>query len=207
MKNAGNLPQQGANQTVALEIDTKDGTWSIRISFTDQRPTAHGGMVTWSHDLRQGGSGSNCGIFLPHTPISRNPCDPADVALGIICGADKLSRVVWLHSDPTMAEMLGVEAVASLSTFSRFFARFKQNDHNLLNQPHRKAIHGLPCHQDGYTLGMDSWSLLHNDGHQEGVWVGYSLQGKNRVTAPVSHGWSSSILIAGMRCAVGTAIA
>ena len=172
MKKTSSGPQQEANQTVPLQIDTKDGTSSIRISFTDQRLTAHGGMVIWSHHLRQKGIREQLRDVLPHAPTSPNSYDPTDVALGyiggIICGADKLSRVAWLQSDPAIAEVLGVEAVASQSTFSRFFARFKQNDCNLLNQLHRKPIHALPSHREGYTLDMDSWSLQQEGGHQEG---------------------------------------
>jgi len=55
---------------------------------------------------------------------------PDDVGLGymggILCGADKLSRVAWLQSDPALAEVLGIEAVASQPTFSRFFREFTQ---------------------------------------------------------------------------------
>ena len=38
---------------VRLNIDAKNAASSIRISFTDQRLTAHGGMVLWSHFLHQ----------------------------------------------------------------------------------------------------------------------------------------------------------
>ena len=62
---------------------------------------------------------------LPHDPTRPNAYDPTDVALGclggILCGADKLSRVAWLQNDPAVAEVWGVAAVASQSTLSRFF--------------------------------------------------------------------------------------
>lgn len=45
---------------------------------------------------------------------------------GILCGTDKLSRVAWLKSDPAVAEVLGVEAVASQSSLSRYFGVFNQ---------------------------------------------------------------------------------
>ena len=184
-----------------LQIDTKDGTSSIRISFTDQRLTAHGGMVIWSHHLRQKGIREQLRDVLPHAPTSPNSYDPTDVALGyiggIICGADKLSRVAWLQSDPAIAEVLGVEAVASQSTFSRFFARFKQNDCNLLNQLHRKPIHALPSHREGYTLDMDSWSLLQEGGHQEGGRVGYTRQGNKPCHRALVAGLAEVNVIAG----------
>jgi hypothetical protein len=38
---------------VQVEIGTTHGPQSMRISFTDQRLTAHGGMVVWSQFLHQ----------------------------------------------------------------------------------------------------------------------------------------------------------
>ena len=43
-------PQPEADQTVRLQIDTAAGCPSIRIGFTDQRLTAHGGMVVCDLD-------------------------------------------------------------------------------------------------------------------------------------------------------------
>ena len=82
-------------------------------------------MIVWSHFLHQQGFRRQLREVLPHCPSSPNAYDPTDVALGymggILCGADKLSRVAWLQSDAGVSEVLGVEAVASQSTYSRFF--------------------------------------------------------------------------------------
>ena len=164
-----------------LNIDTKDRSSSIRISFTDQRLTAHGGMVVWSHFLHQKAFRKQLREVLPHCPSSPNAYDPTDIALGyvggILCGADKLSRVAWLQSDPAVSEVLGIEAVPSQSTLSRFFDVFGQKSCNALNRLHRQAIHSLPSLKEGYTLDLDSWALLHEDGHQEGVSIGYTRMG------------------------------
>ncbi len=97
-----------------VEIDTKDRCQSIRIGFTDQRLTAHGGMVVWSRFLQQKKFRAQMQRLLPHAPTSPNAYAPDDTVLGymggILCGADKLSRVSWLQSDPAVAEVLGVEA-------------------------------------------------------------------------------------------------
>jgi hypothetical protein len=54
---------------------------------------------------------------LPQTPISPNAYVPTDIALGylggILAGADKLSRVAWLQSDPAVAQVLSIEALPS----------------------------------------------------------------------------------------------
>jgi len=193
-------PQREADQTVRLPIDTKDRTSSIRISFTDQRLTAHGGMLVWSHFLHQKGFRRQLREVWPHDPTSPNAYDPTDVALGyiggILCGADKLSRVAWLQSDPALSPVLGVEAIASQSTLSRFFDVFCQKTCNRLNGLHRQAIGSLPSLKAGYTLDLDSWSLLHEDGHQQGVAVGYTRQGLKPCHRPLIAALAQSKVIA-----------
>jgi hypothetical protein len=193
-------PQSEANQTVRLAIDTKDRAASIRISFTDQELTAHGGMIVWSHFLRQQRFRQQLREVLPHDPTSPNAYDPTDVALGyvggILCGADKLSRVAWLQSDPAIAEVLGIEAVASQSTLSRFFGVFNQRTCQGLGGLHPRAVHSLPSERAGYTLDLDSWALLHEDGHQAGVAVGYTRQGLKPCHRPLIAGLAEAKLIA-----------
>ena len=183
-----------------LPIDTKDATSSIRISFTDQRLTAHGGVIVWSHFLHQKRFRHQLREVLPHCPTSPNAYDPTDVALGyiggILCGADKLSRVAWLQSDPALSQVLGVEAIASQSTLSRFFDVFSQKTCNVFNRLHRQAVFSLPTLKEGYTLDLDSWALLHEDGHQQGVAVGYTRQGLKPCHRPLIAALAQSKLIA-----------
>lgn len=201
MKNSSSEPRQEANQTVRLQIDTKDGDSSIRISFTDQRLTAYGGMAIWSHHLKQRAVRQQLRTVLPHAPESPNAYDPTDVAIGciggIVCGADKLSRVAWLQNDPAIAEVLGIESVASQSTFSRFFGVFGQSDCNRLNRLHQKAVHALASRSEGYTLDMDSWALLHEDGHQQGVRIGYTRQGLKPCHRPLIAALAEAKIVAG----------
>src|SRR5512135_3645082 len=199
-RNLTPMPLREAHQTVRLNVDTKDGASSIRISFTDQRLTAHGGMVVWSHFLHQRRFRQQLRAVLPHAPTSPNAYDPSDVALGyiggILCGADKLSRVAWLQNDPALAEVLGIEAVASQSTLSRFFNLFSQRTCNELTGLHRQAVWALPSLKAGYTLDLDSWALLHEDGHQEGVAVGYTKRGLKPCHRPLVAGLAQAKLIA-----------
>lgn len=98
----------------------------MRIGFTDQRLTAHGGLAVWTHFITASGLRDQLAALLPHAPTSPNAYEPVDTALGfiggILCGADKLARVAHLAHDPAVAQVLGIEAVPSQSTFSRFFA-------------------------------------------------------------------------------------
>jgi hypothetical protein len=155
---------------VLLEIDATEGPSSIRVGFTDQRLTAHGGMVVWCHFLEQKRFRRELEQRLPHRPTSPNAYVPTDIGLGflggILCGADKLSRVAWLARVPAISEVLGIEAVPSQSSLSWFFGAFTQRTNNDSSGLHRWAVGQLLSHKGGYTLDLDSWALLHEDGVQ-----------------------------------------
>lgn len=194
---------------VRLQIDCKDSSPSIRISFTDQRLTAHGGLILWSHFLHQKRFRTELRQALPHEPTSPNAYAPDDIALGylggILCGADKLSRVAWLQSDPAVAEVLGIEAVASQPTFSRFFNEFTQRSSTALSRLHLWAVNSLPSHKEGYTLDLDSWALLHEDGQQEGVAVGYTKRGPKPCQRPLIAALAETKMIANYELRSGNA--
>ena len=88
-----------ANQTVRLNLGTKDGVKSIRIGFTDQRLTAHGGLAVWTRFITERGLRAQLRAALPHAPTSPNAYDPCDTALGfiggILCGIN--ARVELTH--------------------------------------------------------------------------------------------------------------
>lgn len=187
-----------------LDLDRAAGTSSIRISFTDQQLTAHGGMIVWSHFLRQKKFRAELSAVLPHAPTSPNAYAPTDIALGylggILAGADKLSRVAWLQSDAAIAEVLGIEAVPSQSTLSRFFGAFTFQSCEQLAGLHAWALRGLPSSarpREGYTLDLDSWALLHEDGHQQGVATGYTRRGLKPCHRPLIAALAEPKMIAG----------
>jgi len=198
--NHARSPQPEAHQTVRLNIDTHSGSSSIRIGFTDQRLTAHGGLIVWSHFLHKQKFRRQLDAVLPHAPTSPNAFAPADIALGylggILAGADKLSRVAWLQSDPAVAAVLGIEAVPSQSTLSRFFGAFTQRSCQALVALHTRALFALPTRRGGETLDLDSWALLHEDGHQEGVAVGFTRHGCKPCHRPLIAALAESKLVA-----------
>lgn len=161
-------------------------------------------MILWSHFLHQKKFRQELGAVLPHAPTSPNAYAPTDIAPGylggILAGADKLSRVAWLQSDPAIAEVLGVEAIASQSTFSRFFGAFTFQSCEVLAGLHPWALRSLPSSarpREGYTLDLDSWALLHEDGHQEGVAVGYTRKGLKPCHRPLIAALAEPKMIAG----------
>jgi hypothetical protein len=157
-------------------------------------------MIVWSHFLHQKKFRATLDEHLPHDPSSPNAYAPTDIGLGflggILAGADKLSRVAWLQSDPAIAQVLGIEAVASQPTLSRFFNEFTQASCSALSRLHSRALFALPSQKGGYTLDLDSWALLHEDGHQEGVATGYTKRGIKPCQRPLIAALAESPMIA-----------
>ena len=157
-------------------------------------------MILWSHFLHQKRFRTSLNEVLPHDPISPTPTSRPILDWvfwgGILAGADKLSRVAWLQSDPALAEVLGIEAVASQPTLSRFFSAFTQQSSSALSRLHSRALVALPSRKEGYTLDLDSWALLHEDGHQEGVALGYTKRGIKPCQRPLIAALAEAKLVA-----------
>ena len=71
-----------ANQTVRLNLGTKDGVKSMRIGFTDQRLTAHGGLAVWTRFITEQNLREKLRAVLPHAPpraLRRPSSDPQGV--------------------------------------------------------------------------------------------------------------------------------
>ena len=86
-----------------------------------------------------------------------------------------------------IAELLGIEAVPRQSTLSRFVGAFTMRSCAQLAGLHAWALRRLPSRarpREGYTLDLNSWALLHEDGHQQGVVAGDSASAKTIVSSP-----------------------
>jgi hypothetical protein len=167
---------------VSVNISTAEGNKSLRLGFTDQRLTAYGWMIVWSQLLQKKRVREQLQRVLPQAPTSPNAYDTTDIGLGflggVLCGADKLSRVAWLAQDAAVAEVLGIEAVPSQSTLTRFFDAFSQQVNERLNALNHWVAGAWPsAGRDGYTLDVDSWCLVARGWHQEGVEVEYTRLG------------------------------
>jgi hypothetical protein len=159
------------------------GSRTIQIGFTDKKLSAHAGQSAFAAFLQGQRWREVLGPLLPHRPTSPNAMAPVDIALGfisgVLAGADRLARVAWLRGDPVLPQVLEVRRLPSQSTLSRFFAGFGSLGQNMgCFQPlWRWGLEQLPPRREGYTLDPDSTALLHEDGHQEGVRVGYTRVG------------------------------
>lgn len=166
---------------------------SIRVGFTDQKVSGRAGLASFAGFLHWHSLGRLLQRALPARSArggaGRKPLPMEDLALGfitgILAGAQKLTQVAYLRSDPLVAPLLAIDRVASQSSFTRFFARFANAAVNLRSfRPlWRWALQRLPSRPGGYCLDLDSTRLLHEDGHQEGVQVGYTRLG----TKPCLH--------------------
>lgn len=179
------------HQTVTPEIKLKAGDKTILISTTDQKLSAHAGQATFWGFMHLKKFGQSLVGVLPHRPSSPNALPALDIALGfisgILSGADKLARIAHLRTDPLLAQILAIERLASQSTYTRFLAVFDGAAKNL--RTFRAMWHWtmdrLNSILGGYTLDLDSTTLLHTDGHQEGVKVGHTPRGNKPCLCPL----------------------
>jgi hypothetical protein len=105
----------------------------------------------------------------------------------------------YLRRDPLMPALLGIKRVPSQSTFTRFFQGFTSAGKNLacFRPLFAWAMAKLPRKREGYALDLDSTRLLHEDGHQDGVAIGYTRLGTKPCLHPLLAIFSEVRLVAG----------
>jgi hypothetical protein len=184
MKTTQSVGTRPVHQTVAPAFNFKSGGKAIAVEFTDQHLSPHAGSAAFWGWLHPSGWIKTLRAALPHAPsLSNNSLTALAKALafthGLLCDARKLTHVAYLRRDPLVPELLNIPRVASQSTLSRFFADFGSAAVNLrcFRPLWQWCIHRLPGRPEGYTLDLDSTRLLHEDGQQEGVAVGYTKRG------------------------------
>jgi hypothetical protein len=171
------------HQTVTPTIKLNTGRKTIKIETTDQKLSAHAGQAMFWAFLYVRKFRSVLEAAIPYVPKSPNALRPVEIALGfiggILAGANKLTRIAQLREDPLLCELMDIKRVSSQSTLSRFLARFKGAAQNVraFRPLWQWCMLRLPSLKGGYTLDLDSTELLHEDGHQEGVAIGYTHKG------------------------------
>lgn len=182
-------PANAGHQTVTEFIQVQTPHDAIQIGFTDQKVSGHAGVATFCGFLHWHRFGAMLAKALPHVRTSKKAIAPADLALGfiagILTGAKKLTHVAHLRRDVVLAPLLAIARIGSQSTFTRFFQGFTGPGLNLatFRSLWRWGMERLPSRPGGYSLDLDSTRLLHEDGQQEGVKVGYTRLG----TKPCLH--------------------
>ena len=184
MKRTQSSGTSPVHQTVAPAFNFKSGDKAIAVEFTDQQLSPHAGSAVFWGWLHPSGWIKTLTAALPHAPsLSNNHLSAPAKALaftqGLLCDARKLTHIAYLRRDPLVPELLNIPRVASQSTLSRFFADFDSAASNLrcFRPLWQWGLNRLPSRKGGYTLDLDSTRLLHEDGQQEGVAVGYTKRG------------------------------
>src|SRR5918996_1037600 len=183
MKSSSIPTREAAHQTVTGFIKLQTPGQSIQIGFTDQKVSGRAGLLTFAGFLHWHRFGELLAQVLPHQRKSKKAIPVADLALGflsgILAGAQKLAQVAHLRRDVMLPVLLAIQRIGSQSSLTRFFQGFTSAGKNLATfRPlWRWCLERLPSRTGGYALDLDSTRLLHEDGHQEGVSVGYTRAG------------------------------
>src|SRR6266480_6985841 len=189
MTNLAKATDESAHQTVTEFIKLQTPQETIQIGFTDQKVSGRAGLMTFAGFLHWHRFGALLAKVLPHRRKSKQAIPVADLALGfmtaILAGAQKLAQVAHLRTDVMLPALLAIERIGSQPSFTRFFQGFTTAGKNLatFGPLWRWCLERLPSRVGGYSLDLDSSRLLHEDGHQEGVKVGYTRLG----TKPCLH--------------------
>ena len=183
-------------------IKLKTGKKTITIGLTEQKLSAHAGQTTFWGFLHLRKFRAVLDAVLPHVRTSPNALKVTEIALGfiagILAGADKLTRIAHLRGDPLLPEVMEIKRMPSQSTLSRFLSGFTGAASNLrcFRVLWHEGMRRLPSRRGGYTLDLDSTSLLHEDGKQEGVKVGYTRKGLKPCLKPLLAALEEAKLVA-----------
>jgi len=194
---------ESVHQSVTEFIKLQTPNESIQIGFTEQKVSGRAGLLTFAGFLHWHRFGELRARVLPQFKQRRRGYQPFEYALGflagILAGAKKLTHVAHLRADVMLAPLLAMQGIASQSAFSRFFQRFTSAGQNLATfRPlWRWALERLCSRPGGYALDLDSTRLLHEDGHQEGVAVGYTRLGTKPCLHPLLAVLAEAKLVAG----------
>ena len=195
--------------TEFIKLQTPEET--IQIGFTDQRVSGRAGLLTFASYLHWQRFGDLLARVLPSFKKRRRGYESFEYGLGfvagILAGAKKLTHVAHLRSDVMLAPLLAIAGIASQSAFSRFFQHFSSAGQNLATfRPlWRWGLERLCSRPGGYALDLDSTRLLHEDGHQEGVKVGYTRLGNKPCLHPLLAVLEEAKLVAGFWLRAGNA--
>jgi hypothetical protein len=171
-----------------IKVQTEQET--IKIGFTDQKISPRAGLSAFAGFLHWHRFKS---VLSAALPLRSNHATPTgDLALGfmvgILSGAKKLAQVAYLRGDVLLSGLLGVSRFGSQSAYSRFFQCFESAPQNsaCFAALWRWCLERLSSKAGGYTLDLDSTSLLHEDAHgKEGVRTGYTPKGFRRCYHPL----------------------
>lgn len=203
MINTSKHPDVSGPQTVTGFIKVQTAGEAIKIGFTDQRLSPHAGLSALASFLHWHRFKS---VLAPTLPVrtSPNATSAVDLALGfmvgILAGAKKLAQVAHLRRDLLLPGLFDLARFGSQSTYSRFFKTFASAQANTacFDPLWRWCVERLNTRPAGYTLDLDSTTLLHEDARgKEGVRTGHTPKGFKRCYHPLAGVVSEAKLVLG----------
>ncbi|HEY2679865.1 MAG TPA: IS1380 family transposase [Candidatus Udaeobacter sp.] len=145
--------------------------------FTSKRVTAWGGLRLIEEMLRRIKFGAALAQAGLPQPGSNRGVDPVVVVHGFLVsvwiGAVRFAHTAALRFDPALRALFGLEAVPSVSTFTRFFRRFGQKQVDAVFGHMGRWFWGQVAPQL-LTLDLDSTVVTRYGQHQEGAEIGYN---------------------------------
>lgn len=172
------------NKTVPLEVGLK---WA----FTDKPVTPWGGLRLVQEMLLRMRLREALGASGLPWPGSNRGYDPVVMLESfLVCvwvGGNRFAHTALVRFDKALCQMFGWEQVAEVSTFTRFFRRFKREEVD--------GVFGyLGCwfweqlSPRMLTLDLDS-SVITRFGEQEGTAIGYNRQRWRCWVIAIKWGW------------------
>lgn len=151
-------------------------TRNISWEFTDKEVTAWGGMRMFKEFYDRTGIREEMRRIALPIPGSNAGFDPVVVMesfwMSVWIGGNRFSHTAMVRFDNALKKIFGWKRVPSVSTFTRFFKRFKQPDvDRVFNQINSWFFEQMP--QRTITLDLDS-TVLTRFGDQEGSLIGYN---------------------------------
>jgi len=144
--------------------------------FTEKRFTAWGGLRVLEEMLRGIGWPQALAAAPLPQPGSNRGCCPVTIVQAFLVtiwtGGSRFAQTALVRYDEALRCIFGLSHVASVSTFTRFFRRFKRGDvERVFGQLSGWCWHRLAAHS--WTVDLDS-SVLTRYGHQEWSSRGYN---------------------------------
>lgn len=144
--------------------------------FTDKRFTAWGGLRIFEELLRRLGWENALRTAPLPCPGSNRGLDPALMVKGFLVtvwvGGGRFTHTALVRFDEALRSIFDLHQVASVSTFSRFFRRFKAKENAHVFEHLSNWIWERVAGRS-WTVDLDS-SVLTRYGHQEGSEKGYN---------------------------------
>ena len=155
---------------------------NLEWEFTEKKVTPWGGMRMFKQFLDRSGIREQLRVAGLPEPMSNCGYDPVMVMesfwVSVWLGGVRFSHTAIVRFDDALKDIFGWTRVPCVSTYTRYFKRFKREDvDNIFGNINRWFFAQMPARN--FTVDLDS-SVMTRYGKQEGSAVGYNPQKRGR---------------------------